>query len=128
MKFLKVLYAHHKKYERYFLKFIPPATVAVIAPGAWPGGEAAQEYRGIQLMLKESHIQYDIVEDGQLENLEYKLRNYKLIILPEITNLSDKAVEVFTRVCKQGANLIATNRSFYRHPKALQKNYSERRL
>lgn len=113
------VYAHHKKYEPYFGKYTSPATVAVIAPGAWPGGEPAQEYRGIQLMLKESHIQYDIVEDGQIENLEDKLKRYKLIILPEITNLSDEAIEVISRVTQEGANLIATNRSFTRHPDAL---------
>jgi hypothetical protein len=117
----KDVYAHHKKFEPYFGKYTSPATVVVIAPGAWPGGEAAQEYRGIQLMLKESHIQYDIIEDGQIENLEDKLRQYKLIIFPEITNLSDKAVDVISSVCNGGANLIATNKSFSRNPDALQK-------
>jgi hypothetical protein len=115
----KRVYQHHKKYERYFGKYFSPATIAVIAPGAWPSGEAAQEYRGIQLMLKESHLQYDIVEDGQIENLEQKLSGYKLIILPEITNLSDKAIEVIKRVCDEGTNIIATNRSFSRNPEAL---------
>ncbi|HYI78601.1 MAG TPA: alpha-amylase family protein, partial [Chryseolinea sp.] len=115
----KRVYQHHKKYEPYFGKYFSPATIAVIAPGAWPSGEAAQEYRGIQLMLKESHLQYDIVEDGQIENLEQKLSGYKLIILPEITNLSDKAIEVIKRVCDEGANIIATNRSFSRNPEAL---------
>ncbi len=115
----KNIYDHHKKYERFFGRYKSPASVAVIAPGAWPGGDAAQEYRGIQLMLKESHIQFDIVEDGQVENLEEKLRKYKLIILPEITNLSDKSIDVITRVCKQGTNLIATNNSFYRTPEKL---------
>jgi hypothetical protein len=115
----KLVYKHHKTYEPYFGKYTSPATVAVIAPGAWPGGEAAQEYRGIQLMLKESHIQYDIIEDGQIENLEAKLFKYKLIIFPEITNLSEKAIEVIKRLCKQGTNIIATNRSFYRNPDTL---------
>ena len=115
----KTVYEHHKRYEPYFGKYISPATIAVIAPGAWPGGDAAQEYRGIQLMLKESHLQYDIVEDGQIENLEGKLRQYKLIILPEITNLSDRALDVIKRVCEQGTNLIATNRSFTRNADAL---------
>ncbi len=113
------VYAHHKKYEPYFGKYISPATIAVIAPGAWPAGEPAQEYRGIQLMLKESHLQYDIVEDGQIGNLERKLGQYKLIILPEITNLSDEGINVITRLCEQGTNLIATNRSFSRNPDAL---------
>ncbi len=117
----KLVYDHHKKFEPYYGKYTSPAQVVVIAPGAWPAGEAAQEYRGVQLMLKESHIQYDIVEDGKIESLENKLGQYKLIILPEIINLSDDAVEVINRVCEKGVNLIATNKSFHRHPEALLK-------
>lgn len=114
-----LVYQHHKNYESYYGKYTSPATVGVIAPGPWPGGEAAQEYRGIQLMLKESHIQYDIIEDGQIENLENKLRQYKLLIFPEITNLSEEAIAVVKRVCSQGTDLIATNKSFHRNPNAL---------
>lgn len=120
------VYSHHKKFEPYYGKYASPASVAVIAPGAWPSGEAAQEYRGIQLMLKESHIQYDIIEDGQIENLESRLPKYKLIILPEITNLSKNAVDIISRLCEDGTNLIATNRSFYRHPDALLKLFGAR--
>jgi hypothetical protein len=117
----KIVYDHHKKFEPYFGKYTSPAEIAVIAPGAWPGGEAAQEYRGIQLMLKESHIQYDIVEDGQIENLEDKLSRYKLIIFPEISNLSNDAIQVIERLSDTGVNVIATNRSFHRHPETLKK-------
>jgi hypothetical protein len=60
------VYAHHKKFEQYFGKYTSPAKLAVIAPGSWPSGDAAQEYRGIQLMLLESHIQYDIIENSQI--------------------------------------------------------------
>ena len=116
----KTVYDHHKKFEPYYGKYTSPAEIAVIAPGAWPGGEAAQEYRGIQLMLKESHIQYDIVEDGQIENLEDRLSRFKLIIFPEISNLSDKAIQVIERLSDTGVNLIATNRSFHRHPETLK--------
>lgn len=117
----RTVYAHHKKFEPYYGKYTSPAEIAVIAPGAWPGGEAAQEYRGIQLMLKESHIQYDIIEDGQIENLEENLKRYKLLIFPEITNLSEKSVQVIERLSDAGTNIIATNKSFHRHPDALLK-------
>jgi hypothetical protein len=122
----KTVYAHHKKFEPYYGKYSSAAEIAVIAPGAWPSGEAAQEYRGVQLMLKESHIQYDIIEDGQIENLQHKMAKYKLIILPEITNLSDKSVKVIERLCAQGTNLIATNKTFNRHPDTLLKLFGAR--
>ncbi len=57
-----------QKNEPYFGKYRSVAKIAVIAPGAWPNGEPMQEYRGIQLMLQEAHIPFDIVEDGQIAN------------------------------------------------------------
>jgi hypothetical protein len=116
---IKTIYAHHKKFEPYFGNYTSPAKVAVIAPGNWPGGEAAQEYRGIQLMLKEAHIQYDIIEDGQIANLPVAIKKYRLIILPEITGLDEDAIKVLTEASDDGTHLIATNRSLSNNEGAL---------
>lgn len=116
---IETIYGHHKKFETLFGNYTSPAEILVIAPGSWPSGESAQEYRGIQLMLKEAHLQYDIIEDGEIANLPDVIKKYKLIILPEITNLDDDAVAVLSDACATGTNLIATNRSFSNHPKAL---------
>jgi hypothetical protein len=118
-KVFEEVYSYHKKFESYFGRYTSPATIAVIAPGAWPSGEAAQEYRGIQLMLKEAHLPYDIIEDKRLEHLESALKQYKLIIFPEIAGVSDETLKVIQRAMDQGTNLIATNRSFTRNPEAL---------
>lgn len=115
----KSVYGFHKKNEAYFGKYRSVAKVAVIAPGAWPGGEPMQEYRGIQLMLREAHIPFDIVEDGQIANLEQKVKGYKLIILPEITYLKPDAIRVLKEASEQGTNLIATNRALFDNPEAL---------
>jgi hypothetical protein len=115
----KKIYAHHKKFEPYFGNYTSPAKVAVISPGSWPSGESAQEFRGIQLMLKESHIQYDIIEDSQLGNLEKSLEKYKVIILPEITRLDEGSLKSLKSLVKKGTNIIATNRSLSDHPEAL---------
>jgi hypothetical protein len=115
----EAVYGYHKKFEPYFGRYTSPATVAVIAPGAWPSGDAAQEYRGIQLMLKEAHVPYDIIEDKRLAHLEAELKRYKLIIFPEITGVTDEALQVIQRLVDGGTNLIATNRSFTRNPQAL---------
>lgn len=116
---IRKIYAHHKKNEAYFGRYTSPARIAVIAPGAWPSGESAQEYRGVQLMLKESHIQYDIIEDSQISNLAEQLKKYDILILPDITGLTENAVNVLTDLCKNGTNLIATNRSFSQDHAAL---------
>lgn len=113
------VYALHKKYEPYFGNYASPAEVAVIAPGSWPSGDVAQEYRGIQLMLKEAHIQFDIIEKSQIGHLEDRLKKYKLIILPEIASLDEESLAALTRLSQSGTNLIATNRSLSGHPEAL---------
>lgn len=118
---IKEIYAHHKKFQPYFGRYTSTAQVVVVAPGTWPSGEAAQEYRGIQLMLKEAHIQFDIIEDSQLANLKEKLGSYRVIILPEIKRLDNAAIEVLTNASQQGTNLIATNRSLAEQPDVLLK-------
>jgi hypothetical protein len=115
------VYALHKKYEPFFGKYVSPAKVAVIAPGSWPSGDAAQEYRGIQLMLKEAHIQYDIIENSQVGHREQALEQYKVVILPEITHLDAGSLETLGRLTDKGVNLIATNRSLSEHPEVLKK-------
>ncbi len=116
---IKKIYAHHKKYEPYFGKYASPAQIAVIAPGAWPSGEAMQEYRGIQLMLKEAHIPFDIIEDAQIENLTARVKGYRLIILPETTYLSEAAKRVLKESSAAGTHLIATNRTLFDDPATL---------
>ncbi|MCF0053558.1 family 10 glycosylhydrolase [Dyadobacter sp. LJ53] len=117
---IKKVYAFHKKHEQYFGKYRSLAKIAVIAPGAWPNGEPMQEYRGIQLMLREAHIPFDIIEDGQIGNLAGKVKGYKLIILPEITYLKPEAIQVLKDASKGGTNLIATNRTMFDSPESLQ--------
>ncbi|KAA0989034.1 alpha-amylase family protein [Dyadobacter aurulentus] len=114
------VYAFHKKHEPYFGKYKSVAHIAVVAPGAWPNGEPMQEYRGIQLMLREAHIPFDIIEDGQIHNLAEKVKNYKLLILPEITYLKPEALAILRQASQQGTHLIATNRSLFDSPEILQ--------
>lgn len=116
---IKKIYAYHKKHEEYFGNYTSIAKIALIAPGSWPSGEPMQEYRGIQLMLKEAHIPFDIIEDAQIANLKEKLQKYKLIILPEITHLKPESIALLKELSQQGTNLIATNRSFFDSPEAL---------
>lgn len=115
----KTVYAHHKKHEVYYGKYKSLSKIAVIAPGSWPSGATMQEYRGILLMLKEAHIPFDIVEDAQIEHLEAKVKNYKMLILPDITYLNKNAQRIIREASAGGTNLIATNKSFFDAPDIL---------
>ncbi len=113
------VYAYHKKHEAYFGKYISPARVAVLSPGNWPSGDAAQEYRGIQLMLKEAHIQYDIIQSDQLAKLKNQLHQYRLIILPGVAEMDSASLDVLNKLTVNGVSLLSTNRTLTNNPKAL---------
>lgn len=113
------VYGLHKSFEPYFGKYSSPAEIAVLSPGYWPGGDPMQEYRGIQLMLKEAHLQFDIIEDRQVAGVRDKLAKYKLIILPEIIRLNEESLEALKTAVDNGTSLIATNRSLTGNPEAL---------
>ncbi|GAB3757099.1 alpha-amylase family protein [Spirosoma pomorum] len=117
---IKQIYAHHKKFELYFGNYKSVAKIAVIAPGSWPSGGPMQEYRGIQLMLKEAHLPFDIIEDSQLDKQASKLKQYQLLILPDITYLSPAAVQALRDASQQGTNLIATNTTMFDNTTSLQ--------
>jgi hypothetical protein len=116
---IKNIYSFHKKYEPYFGNYRSVAKVALIAPGTWPGGMPMQEYRGLQLMLKEAHIPFDIIADIQIQNLADKIKSYKLLILPDITDLSQSSVEVLKDAVAGGTNIIATNTTLSDDPATL---------
>lgn len=113
------IYAFHQKYEAYFGRYKSPAEICVISPSYWPAGSAAQEYRGIQLMLKEAHLQYDIIQYEEIFNRRDQLANYRLIILPQIPDITSDGIKVLKEVCMNGTSLIATNQTLSQNPTAL---------
>jgi hypothetical protein len=113
------VYAHHKKFERYYGRYKTVSEVLVVSPGSWPSGESAQEYRGIQLMLKEAHIQHDLIEDSQLAVQGNALSRYKVIILPDILRLDSAAISTLEWLQGKGTHLIATNRTLSDNSDAL---------
>ncbi|MER0438543.1 alpha-amylase family protein [Emticicia sp. W12TSBA100-4] len=110
---IKKIYAHHKKHEQYFGKYASVAKIAIIAPGSWPSGLPMQEYRGIQLMLKEAHIPFDLIEDSQIGHLAEKIKQYKLLILPDITYLNSASIKALKEASELGVSLIATNTTMF---------------
>lgn len=120
------VYAHHRKFERYYGRYRSRADVVVVSPGSWPSGESAQEYRGIQLMLKEAHIQHDLIEDSQLPAQLSSLRRYRIVILPDILRLDSAAIQALEDLQRSGTHLIATNRTMSDNSDALLRIFGAR--
>ena len=118
---MKKIYAHQKKFEPFFGKYESLATVAIIAPGYWPAGDKMEEYRGLSLMLKEAHVQFDIIQDNHIANLKEKLKSYKVLFLPDINYLSSNDIKALEEISNSGVRLLATNTSLFDNPVALKK-------
>ena len=117
---IEKIYNHHKKFESYYGRYQSIARIALVAPGWWPHGPTMQEYRGIQLMLNEAHIPYDRIEDSQLSDQYEKLKQYKLVILPDIQSLNTSSLECIRKLNEAGVSMLATNGSFKNHPEDLK--------
>ena len=113
------IYNFHKNNEAYFGNYESVAKIAIIAPGSWPAGLPMQEYRGLQLMLKEAHIPFDVIEDAQIGNLADNMKKYKLLLLPDITYLDKASVVVLKQLLNKGVHLLATNTTMFDDPALL---------
>lgn len=123
---MKKIYGFQKKWEPYYGQYRSVAKVAVLSPGYWPGGLPMEEYRGIQLMLKEAHIPFDIIQDNQVHKLKEKLSLYKVIILPDIQYLSAQDLQTLQELSQAGVSLFATNRSLFDAPTELKNLFGAR--
>lgn len=116
----EAMYAHHAKFEPYYGRYTSPAEICLISPGYWPGGISAQEYRGIQRMLKETHLQFDIIEVQELVERTDDLEEYDLFILPRLNNLNESTLQLLTQLCQAGKIIMATSQTLMDNPKGLQ--------
>lgn len=116
---IKEVYAYHEKNEKYYGDFQSTSKIAIIKQDYWPGGPVMEEMRGIEQILKEEHIQFDLILKKYLANRFEKLRHYKIIVLGHLNDFSDEEIETLRKLTEEGVNIIATNQSMIDTPEAL---------
>lgn len=117
---IKEVYAYHKKNEKYYGDYQSTAKIAIIKQDYWPGGVEMEEMRGIEQMLKEEHVQFDLILKKYLSDRFEKLKNYKIIIIGNLKNFSEDDINTLKKLTAQGVNIIATNQSMIDNPEALK--------
>ena len=97
------LFAFHKTYEKLFTNVQAVNEVALIQ-----GSE--EEYQGMMKLLSEEHIMYDVIIPAQLgsERTPRKLEDYDVLILDDITNMSDNLVTLLDNYVQNGGKLLVT--------------------
>jgi hypothetical protein len=108
---VKEIFNFHSENERYFGRLLSTANVALIKPSG-PRTSEINEYLGIFKILKEAHIQFDVICQHQLVQKESELLGYRLLIVPDVREWVSEQIDVLSRLQEQGVNLLATGSSF----------------
>jgi hypothetical protein len=105
------IFKYHKDHESYYGRFLSVSDVALIKPGG-PAAGSMKEYYGIFKMLKERHIQFDVIHQNNLANKQDSLNGYKAVIIPNIAGFAVDGLQVLEKAYTQGTSLISTGLSF----------------
>lgn len=76
--------------------------------------------RGVQRFLAENHYQYGFVSDKQLT--EEKLSEFKVLLMPDISALSDEHVKIISDWVKKGGKLISSFQTSLFNEKGIARN------
>lgn len=76
--------------------------------------------RGVQRLLAENHYQYGFVSDKQLT--AYKLSEFKVLLMPDISALSEEHVNIISDWVKKGGKLISSFQTSLFNEKGIARN------
>jgi len=113
---IRDVYGFHKQHEPYYGKYSSVAQVAVLSAGLWVHGPVGEEYKGIQQLLKEAHIPFDIIGHYRLKELGDKLKRYKVVIVPDLAKMNEDDLACLEKLMEEGVSVMATNGAFAAHP------------
>lgn len=120
---IRDVYQFHKKHEAYYGNYQSLAKVLVLSPGLWAHGTEGEEYRGVQLMLKEAHIPFDVMEYRRPHTQPEKLDQYEVIIIPGTPSFDSLDLKALSTAAKNGTQLLATGSAFVQHPSFLKTQF-----
>lgn len=107
---VKEVFRFQKRYQAYFDNLRSDAGVLLVQPNPPYETQFSSEYRGVFRMLKESHIQFDVIMQEGLDMAAEYLEQYKLIILPGIEDVDSRN---FAQALKSSdAVILATGMQF----------------
>ena len=107
MPSVRELYSYYEQNRRYYTDVRPFADVCVINDTSPFSNKA--EFRGIYNLLAQSHILFDVINSDILEeNFDAKSKKYKIIILPDIQRIGEKAIETIDNFVYSGGHIVCT--------------------
>ena len=113
MPIVKDLYLYYKNNLEYYTDINSDADVCIINEASPFSSKA--EFRGIYNMLTHSHILFDVISSDILEeSLDKKLKNYKVILLPDIQCIGEKGIKTINDFVASGGHIVCSGMTGYR--------------
>lgn len=102
---VKDVFQFHKNNENYLHHTKTENKVLLLRDG-----QSGKEYNGLFEILCENHILFDVMEHWCLNtsDLPREIESYDLLVLPDISRLSNEEVERLDRYVKNGGKILAT--------------------
>ncbi len=112
------IFRYHKQHEALFGQLQSVADVVLVKPSPSSVRDSSKEYFGVFKMLKESHIQFDVIKQDRLERLA--ANPAKIVILPGVEKLEPSELEQLAEWRKCGLHIVATGGALAGQPEALR--------
>jgi hypothetical protein len=112
------IFRYHKQHEALFGQLQSVADVVLVKPSPSSVRDSSKEYFGVFKMLKESHIQFDVIKQDRLERLA--ANPAKIVILPGVEKLEPSELEQLAEWRKRGLHIVATGGALAGQPEALR--------
>lgn len=102
---VKTVFQFHKKNEKYLHHTVTGNKVLLLHDG-----QSNNEYKGILEILVENHVQFDVMEHWCInsQDVPREIESYELIILPDVSRLSNDEVSRLDNFVRKGGKLLAT--------------------
>jgi hypothetical protein len=102
------VFRFHKENEKYFGSLGSMADAVLVKPDTLDRANP-QEYYGLFKMLKEQHIQFDVVQQSRLPERKEQLKKAKIVIVPGIRRMDASQLETLLELQRNsGVRIVAT--------------------
>lgn len=107
---VRELFRYHREHEAEYTGLESTADICLLQPKESKFADVMSEFKGLYRILSENHHLFDVMEDSVLDLPEAaeRLARYRLLVLPDLRNMSEAACRRIDAFVREGGRLLAT--------------------
>jgi hypothetical protein len=98
----------HRDHQEVYRDLVPAAETLLVRPDQFKPG-ATREFQGLYLSLLQCHLPFDVLPEERLGAMD--LSRYKVVVLPDLGQLTQGAVATIDQYAAGGGAVVATGNS-----------------